>query len=86
MALLCQNPISGRAGSPLHAGRFWAYGWRRVPHMRDAPYLALCFCNVLQLHENQQVQGDLFPRWNPVLRNSQISPKPTSRDLLHGEQ
>jgi len=28
----------GRAGSPLPAGPFRVYGWRRVPHMRDAPY------------------------------------------------
>jgi len=36
-----QNPIAGRAGSHLPAGRFRVYGWRRVPHMRDAPYLTL---------------------------------------------
>gem|GEM_PF-3394709 len=28
----------GRAGSPLPDGPFRAYEWRRVPHMRDAPY------------------------------------------------
>jgi len=39
--LVRQNPIFGRAGSPLPAGRFRVYGWRRVPHMRDAPYLTL---------------------------------------------
>ena len=31
----------GRAGSPLPAGPFRVYAWRRVPHMRDAPYLTL---------------------------------------------
>ena len=31
----------GRAGSPLPDGRFQVYGWRRVPYMRDAPYLTL---------------------------------------------